>query len=84
MAYTVNEMIRTDLRQEIARINCPVVVLGAWAENYSQSREVTQKIYEEQYKTIRLWFKMYDGFDFYSLSSNLSRTSDFFHFLRSM
>lgn len=52
MAYTVNEMMRTDLRQEIAQISCPVVVLGAWSENYPQTREATQKVYEDQYQHI--------------------------------
>jgi pimeloyl-ACP methyl ester carboxylesterase len=52
MAYTVNEMMCTDLRQEIAEIDCPVMVLGAWAENYPQSREATQNIYEEQYQSV--------------------------------
>ena len=49
MAYTVNEMMRTDLRQEIAAIHCPVPVLGAWDEGYPQSRQATQQIYQEQY-----------------------------------
>lgn len=53
MAYTMNEMMCTDLRQEIAEIKCPLVVLGAWTESYPQSREATQKIYEEQYEAIQ-------------------------------
>jgi len=45
------DMYTTDLRQEVARIQQPVLVLGAWAayKQYGSTKESTRAIFEQQY-----------------------------------
>ncbi len=50
MAYTVNEMMREDLRGDLKQINVPVLVLGAWDSDYPQTRQIQKSIYTEQFQ----------------------------------
>ncbi|MCC3160765.1 alpha/beta hydrolase [Hymenobacter sp. 15J16-1T3B] len=45
------DMYTTDLRQDVARIKQPVLVLGAWAayKQYGSTKESTRAIFEQQY-----------------------------------
>ena len=45
------DMSTTDLRQDIARIQQPVLVLGSWAayKDYGSTKESTRAIFEQQY-----------------------------------
>ncbi|UOQ67542.1 alpha/beta fold hydrolase [Hymenobacter volaticus] len=45
------DMYTTDLRQDVARIQQPVLVLGAWAayQQYGSTKESTRAVFEQQY-----------------------------------
>lgn len=49
------EMFTTDLRDAVANIDCPVLLLGAWAgfKNYGATRESVEKTYTEQVSKIK-------------------------------
>jgi pimeloyl-ACP methyl ester carboxylesterase len=49
MAHSMYEMLTTDLRQEIAQITTPTLVLGAWDASYPYDRDRQQRLYAEQY-----------------------------------
>lgn len=51
VAQAMYDLYTTDLRQEIARIQQPVLVLGAWAayKQYGSTKESTEAIFEQQY-----------------------------------
>lgn len=51
VAQAMYDMYTTDLRQDIARIQQPVLVLGAWAayQQYGATQESTRAIFEQQY-----------------------------------
>jgi len=50
-AQTMYDMYTTDLREDIARIQQPVLVLGAWAayKAYGSTKESTRAIFTQQY-----------------------------------
>lgn len=53
MAYTMSEMLATDLRKKVASINVPVLVLAAYCDNpaFAQyTRASVQENYSDQYK----------------------------------
>jgi alpha-beta hydrolase superfamily lysophospholipase len=54
-AEVMYEMYTTDLRQQVASIDCPVLLLGAWVayKNYGLTREVATKNYESQVAPIK-------------------------------
>jgi pimeloyl-ACP methyl ester carboxylesterase len=49
------ELMTTDLRASVAKINKPVMVLGAWAayKNYGSTKESTQQIFSTQYAQLK-------------------------------
>ncbi|GAB3289905.1 alpha/beta fold hydrolase [Hymenobacter tenuis] len=51
VAQAYYDLMTTDLRQDIARIQQPVLVLGAWAayKQYGSTKESTKAIFEQQY-----------------------------------
>lgn len=51
VAQAMYDLYTTDLRQDIARIKQPVLVLGAWAayKQYGSTKESTRAIFEQQY-----------------------------------
>ncbi|QIX62829.1 alpha/beta hydrolase [Hymenobacter sp. BT18] len=51
VAQAMYDMYTTDLRPEVARIQQPVLVLGAWAayQAYGSTKESTRAIFEQQY-----------------------------------
>jgi len=51
VAQAMYDLFTTDLRQDIARIQQPVLVLGAWAayQQYGSTKESTKAIFEQQY-----------------------------------
>ncbi len=49
LAHTMHEMMATDLRDDIAQIQVPVLVLGAWEKSYPFSKEKQTEIYTQQY-----------------------------------
>ncbi|MBX0290510.1 alpha/beta hydrolase [Hymenobacter sp. HSC-4F20] len=51
VAQAYYDLMTTDLRQEVARIQQPVLVLGAWAayKPYGSTKEGTQAVFEQQY-----------------------------------
>lgn len=51
VAQAYYDLMTTDLRQDIARIQQPVLVLGAWAayKQYGSTKEGTQAVFEQQY-----------------------------------
>lgn len=51
VAQAMYDMMTTDLRQDIARIQQPVLVLGAWAayQQYGSTLESTRAIFAQQY-----------------------------------
>ncbi|MBO0359973.1 alpha/beta hydrolase [Hymenobacter sp. BT186] len=51
VAQAMYDLFTTDLRQDIARIQQPVLVLGAWAayQQYGSTKASTQAIFEQQY-----------------------------------
>ncbi|MET4107063.1 alpha/beta hydrolase [Hymenobacter sp. UYP22] len=51
VAQAMYDMYTTDLRQDIARIQQPVLVLGAWAayKAYGSTKESTRAIFTQQY-----------------------------------
>ena len=53
MAYTMNELMTNDLRDDIASIEVPVLVLGAWDPGFPFSQEQQKETYAEQYKDIK-------------------------------
>lgn len=75
MAYTMNELMTNDLRDDIGKIEVPVLVLGAWQKSYPVTQEQQKKIYADQYKAIKdlklemasnaRHFIMYDSPDWY-------------------
>jgi pimeloyl-ACP methyl ester carboxylesterase len=52
MAYTMNELMTNDLRDDIAAIKVAVLVLGAWQPTYPFSKEQQKAVYAQQYKAI--------------------------------
>lgn len=62
MAYTMNEMMTTDLRDDIAAIEIPVMVLGAWYPQSPYPKEQTEALYASQYEKLdKLQLKMADN-----------------------
>lgn len=53
MAYTMHEMMGTDLRDDIASIEAPVLVLGAWEKSYPFPKEKQHEIYAQQYAAVK-------------------------------
>lgn len=55
VAQAMYEMQTTDLRQEVAAINAPVTVLGAWIayKNYGVTHESTLKNFSDQYQHVK-------------------------------
>jgi len=56
MAYTMTEMMSNDLRETIANIKVPVLVMSAWAPNPQYpafTKESGLKTYEDQYKACK-------------------------------
>lgn len=54
-AYSMQEMLAQDLRQEIADIQVPTLVLGAYRENPNlpfYTKEAAQKVFENQYEAL--------------------------------
>lgn len=51
LAQAMYDLFTTDLRQDIARIQQPVLVLGAWAayKPYGSTLESTRTVFEQQY-----------------------------------
>ncbi|WBA42287.1 alpha/beta fold hydrolase [Hymenobacter canadensis] len=51
VAQAMYDLFTTDLRQDIARVQQPVLVLGAWAayKAYGSTKESTRAIFEQQY-----------------------------------
>jgi len=51
VAQAMYELQTTDLRENIARIKCPTLVMGAWIayKQYGATKESTAKIFEAQY-----------------------------------
>lgn len=51
VAQAMYDMFTTDLRQDIARVQQPVLVLGAWAayKQFGSTKESTRAIFEQQY-----------------------------------
>ena len=51
VAQAMYDLFTTDLRQDIARVQQPVLVLGAWAayKQYGSTKESTRAIFEQQY-----------------------------------
>jgi pimeloyl-ACP methyl ester carboxylesterase len=51
VAQAMYDLYTTDLRHDIARIQQPVLVLGAWAayKQYGSTKESTRAIFEQQY-----------------------------------
>lgn len=51
VAQAMYDMYTTDLRQDLARVQQPVLVLGAWAayQQYGSTKESTRAIYTQQY-----------------------------------
>ncbi|GGF00072.1 alpha/beta hydrolase [Hymenobacter cavernae] len=51
VAQAMYDLYTTDLRQDVARIQQPVLVLGAWAayKQYGSTKESTRAIFEQQY-----------------------------------
>ena len=51
VAQAMYDLFTTDLRQDIARVQQPVLVLGAWAayKPYGSTKESTRAIFEQQY-----------------------------------
>ncbi|MBC8084778.1 MAG: alpha/beta hydrolase [Hymenobacter sp.] len=51
VAQAMYDLYTTDLRQDIARIQQPVLVLGAWAayKQYGSTKESTKAIFDQQY-----------------------------------
>jgi N-formylmaleamate deformylase len=51
VAQAMYELQTTDLRENIARVKCPVLVMGAWVayKQYGATKESTAKIFEAQY-----------------------------------
>ena len=78
MAYSMNEMMGDDIRQNIATIHVPVLVMAAYAPNalYPQfTKDFVQATYSDQYKACKTCvvhttpsakhFIMYDAPDWY-------------------
>lgn len=75
---TMFEMMTTDIRENVKKIDVPVLVLGAWIayKGYGATRESTFKLYQLQFEnvnncTIKLTnkgkhFIMWDDFEWYS------------------
>jgi pimeloyl-ACP methyl ester carboxylesterase len=55
LGQVMYEMYTTDLRDSVAKIGCPVLVLGAWIayKNYGVTRESSLNSYKDQIKTIK-------------------------------
>jgi len=53
MAYTMNELMTDDLRDDVAKIEVPVLVLGAWQASYPFSAQQQQALYAGQYKAVK-------------------------------
>jgi N-formylmaleamate deformylase len=51
VAQAYYDLMTTDLRQDIARVQQPTLVLGAWAayKQYGSTKESTKAIFEQQY-----------------------------------
>lgn len=51
VAQAMYDLFTTDLRQDIARVQQPVLVLGAWAayKAYGSTKESTRAVFEQQY-----------------------------------
>ena len=51
VAQAMYDMNTTDLRQDIARIQQPTLVLGSWAayKDYGSTKESTKALFEQQY-----------------------------------
>ncbi|MBG8555858.1 alpha/beta fold hydrolase [Hymenobacter guriensis] len=51
VAQAMYDMYTTDLRPEVARVQQPVLVLGAWAayQAYGSTKESTRAVFEQQY-----------------------------------
>ncbi|UOQ76476.1 alpha/beta hydrolase [Hymenobacter sp. 5516J-16] len=51
VAQAYYDLITNDLRQDVARIQQPVLVLGAWAayKQYGSTKEGTRAVFEQQY-----------------------------------
>ncbi|WBO85313.1 alpha/beta fold hydrolase [Hymenobacter yonginensis] len=51
VAQAMYDLFTTDLRQDIARVQQPVLVLGAWAayKPYGSTKESTRAVFEQQY-----------------------------------
>lgn len=72
------ELMITDIRDDLERINSPVLVLGAWIayKNYGATKESTKKLYAGQYKKAKnvkieltdtgKHFIMWDDFNWYA------------------
>lgn len=52
-AYTVFEMMGTDLRKDLQSVEIPVLVIAAYEENPHFPKSVLTEIYKEQYKYLR-------------------------------
>jgi pimeloyl-ACP methyl ester carboxylesterase len=52
IAQAMVELMTTDYRAELAEVNTPLLVLGAWfaGKNYGMTEESVQKTFETQYE----------------------------------
>lgn len=52
VAQAMYEIMTTDLRPEIVKVACPILVLGSWygGKDYGISPEITKQNYENQFK----------------------------------
>ena len=55
VAQAMFELYQLDLRQELAQVKVPVLVLGAWVayKNYGATKESTRKLYELQFQQLK-------------------------------
>jgi N-formylmaleamate deformylase len=56
VAQAMYELQTTDLREDISKVKCPTLVLGAWIayKQYGATKESTAKIFETQYAKLAI------------------------------
>jgi len=54
MSQAMYELMTTDLRDEAARVECPVLVLGSWyaGKDYGMTKDSVKNTFEGQYQKV--------------------------------